>query len=87
MWKGALTSHIASDSVPAVRVARHQIKESVSTFERRKQKTDFGIDFSRVCYGLRDFSQEKDSIAFAKTVDRDFQPPFGGAPISRASSA
>jgi hypothetical protein len=58
------------------------VTASVSTFERRKQETDFGIDFRRVCYGLRDFSQEKDSIAFAKTMDRDSQPSFGDANIA-----
>src|SRR5712691_7873414 len=58
-------------------------KESVSPFEHRNQKTNLGIDFRRVCYGLRDFFPEKDPIAFAKTVDRHFQPPFGGAHFAR----
>ena len=45
---------------------------SVFSPERAHQKANFGIDFRRVCHGFRDLSQEKHSIAFAKTVDGDF---------------
>ena len=55
----------------------HGVFESKNQFPplSAENRNGFRIDFRRVLR-LRDFLR-KDSIAFAKTVDRDFRP-FGG---------
>ena len=58
---------------------RRRISHVPRRRRRRRSSGPGRFHFRRICYCLPDFAQEKNSIAFAKTVDRDCQASFSGA--------